>query len=696
MSVSVPVGIDLGSGKTTLGVARNRGIDIVVNEVSNRATPSLVAFGPKCRFLGEAAKSQETSNLKNTVSSLKRLVGRREDDPGIVRERAFNGATLEPVNGETGVKVSYLGKPAEFTFTQLTAMYLGKMRSTLLQDTKGNINDVVIAVPSYFVDAQRRAVADAAVIAGLNPVRIVNDVSAAAIGHGVFRTDLPEDSYKKIAIVDIGYSDYTVSIVALKKGEGKVLGTSCERNFGGRDLDLVITQHFAREFASKYKIDVASNPKAFGRVVAQSEKLKKILSANTSGMFNVESLMNDIDVSSSLTREDLESYLADSLAHIKDPVAQALSQAGLTPDDLDAIELIGGCTRVPSIKQKISEAFGGKPLSYTMNQDEAVARGAAFLCAAHSPTVRVRPFKFEDINNHSVTFKWDKTEDEDTDSLEVFPLGSPFPVTKVVTLFRKQDFEIEAFYTHPHHIEEGISPHVGKWSIKGVKPASNGDAVAVKLKLRQDPSGLYTVESAYTAEEQVVQEPVEGSEEGETKEVKKWVKKDDLTIEHFAPILSPEQRDLLLEAESKMAAEDKLVADTEDRKNALEEYIYDIRDKVEGPLAEFASEEEKEKLFNMAMETEDWLYGDGEDASKGQYVAKYDELAALGNLIKGRKTSKEEEQRQAARAKQEAEQQRKMAEKMQEQKAAREAEQAKKAEQEKETAGNDEEMPDAQ
>lgn len=695
MSVSVPVGIDLGSGKTTLGVARNRGIDIVVNEVSNRATPSIVAFGPRCRFLGEAAKSQETSNVKNTVGSLKRLVGRSGDDPAVVEERAFNGATIQPVNGEAGVKVNYLGSPSEFTFTQLTAMYLNKLRTTLLQDTKGNINDVVIAVPSYFVDVQRRAVVDAAIIAGLNPVRIVNDISAAAIGHGVFRTDLPEDSYKKIAVVDIGYSDYTVSIVALKKGEGKVLGTSYERNFGGRDIDLVISQHFARDFAGKYKIDVTSNPKAFGRVVAQSEKLKKILSANTSGMFNVESLMNDIDVSSSLSREDLENYLADSLEHIKEPISRALEQAGLKAEDLDAVELIGGSTRVPSIKQKISEAFGGKPLSYTMNQDEAVARGAAFLCAAHSPTVRVRPFKFEDLNNHGVTFKWDKTEDEDTDSLEVFPVGSSFPVTKVVTLFRKQDFEITASYTHPEQLDQGIPPHVGKWAIKGVKPAANGEAVAVKLKLRQDPSGLYIVESAYTAEEQTVQEPVEGSEEGETKEVKKWVKKDDLVIEHFAPVLSPEQREKLLELESKMASEDKLVADTEDRKNALEEYIYDIRDKLEGPLAPFASEEEKEKLLNLAMETEEWLYGDGDDATKGQYVAKYDELAAIGNLIKGRKTSKEEEERQAVRAKQEAEQQRKMAQKMQEQKAAREAEQAKTSEKES-AEKKDEDMPDAQ
>jgi len=693
MSVSVPVGIDFGSGKTVLGVARNRGIDVVVNEVSNRATPSLVAFGSRSRFLGEAAKSQETSNIKNTVSSLKRLVGRKGEDPALEVEAAYNGAKIVPVNGSAGVNVRYLNEQTEFTYTQLSAMFFDKLKSTLLTDTKGNINDVVIAVPAYFVDAQRRAVADAAVIAGLNPVRIINDVSAAAVGHGVFRTDLPEDSFKTVAIVDIGYSDFTVSIVNLKKGEGRVLATETNKDFGGRDIDFAISKHFAKIFEDKYKIDVTTNPKAWGRVLQQSEKLKKILSANTSAMFNVESLMNDIDVSASMQRDELEEYLTAALKNIPGPVTRALENAGVKASDLDAVEVIGGCTRVPSIKEAISAAFGGKSLSYTMNQDEAVARGATFVCAMHSPTVRVRPFKFEDYNTHSVTFRWEKTGDEDTDSLEVFPKGSAFPSTKVVTLFRSSDFSIAAEYTDASSLDKGISPQIGVWHIKGVKPADNGEPSAVKLKLRQDPSGLYVVEAAYTSVEKEVEETVEGGEgeEPQTKLVKKWVKGADLIVEHEPAQLSVKEREALFEKETQMAAEDKLVADTEDRKNALEEYIYDIRDKLDGPLAEFAQGDEKARLLELAEASEEWLYGDGEDATKGQYVAKYEELASIGNLIKGRQASKFEEERQAKLAKKEAEQQQKMAEKLQADKAAREAAQAKT-----EAEGGDAEMPDQQ
>lgn len=682
---SVPLGIDFGNHTAVLGVARNRGIDIVVNEVSNRATPSLVGFGWKNRFLGEAAKGQETSNVKNTVGSLKRLIGRTAEDPEVDVEKDFNGSAIGAVKNETGVKVQYAGKSHEFTFTQLAGMYFSKLRQTVIDDTKGNVNDVVIAVPAYFTDSQRRAVANAAVIANLNPVRIVNDTSAAAVGYGVFRTDLPEDKPRYVAIVDVGHSDYTVSVLAFKKGEAKVLATVCDKSFGGRVLDLAIAKHFQKVFLEKYKIDVRTNPKAWARVLLQAERLKKILSANTQAQFNVESLMNDIDVSATMERSELEQYLEPYLSRISDPVKKALATAKLSVEDLDSVELIGGCTRVPCVKEKISEAFAGKQLSYTLNQDEAIARGAAFLCAAHSPTVRVRPFKFEDYNQRSVTFSWEKTPDEDIDHLEVFPAGSSYPATKVVTLFRTGDFALEANYTVPEELDPGFSAFIGKWNVSGVKPADNGDAVAVKIKLRQDASGFYIVESAYTAEEVTVEEPVEPKEgeevdedkEPETRTVKKWVKKDDLTITHTSSGISEKELNELVEFEGQMSADDKLVFETEDRKNALEEYIYEIRDKMDGPYKDFASADEKERLLDLATQAEEWLYGDGEDSTKGKYVAKLEELQSIGNLIKGRYISKQEEERQAKMAAREAEEQRKMAERLQ---AAREAEAAKAAE----------------
>ncbi|KAM9890227.1 hypothetical protein OXX69_012631, partial [Metschnikowia pulcherrima] len=268
----------------------------------------------------------------------------------------------------------------------------------------------------------------------------------------------------------------------------------------------------------------------FYRVLAAAERVKKVLSANTQAPINVESLMDDIDVSSSLTRDELEQYVTPLLNRIHVPIEVALKDAGLTTADIDSIEIIGGCTRVPCLKNKLSEIFG-KPLSTTLIQDEAIARGNAFICAMHSPTMRVRPFKFEDFNPYSVSYFWDKDE-EDDDHLEVFPRGGAFPSTKIITLFRKGDFEVEARYTNKEELPAGAEPVIAKWKITGVKPNDGESSIAVKLKLRNDPSGFYTIESAHTVEEKIVKELVEkeGEEadaeaEPEYKDVKKLVKK---------------------------------------------------------------------------------------------------------------------------------------------------------------------------
>lgn len=670
LNMSVPFGVDLGNDNTVIACARNRGIDIIVNEVSNRSTPSLVGFGTKNRFIGEAAKNQQTSNIKNTVDNLKRIVGLDYKDPDFKTEQKYFTANLaEGADGQINSKVRFLGEQHEFTSTQLVAMYLNKIKDITQKETKGNITDICLSVPVWFTEKQRRAASDACKIAGLNPVRIVNEVTAAAVGYGVFKqNDLPEDEAKKVAFLDIGHSSLQISIAAVKKGELKILGSAYDKHFGGRDFDYAIANHFADEFKGKYKIDVRENPKAFYRVLTASEKVKKVLSANTSAPINIESVMNDVDVSSSLTREELEEYVKPLLDRVHVPIEVALKDAGLTAADIDSIEIIGGCTRVPSLKNRLTEIFG-KPLSTTLNQDEAIARGNAFICAMHSPTLRVRPFKFEDFNPYSVSYFWNK-EEEDDDHLEVFPRGGLFPSTKVITLYRKGDFEIEARYTNKAELPVGVDPLIAKWTIKGVVPNEGETSIATKLKLRNDPSGFYTIESAHTVEEKLVKEliePKEGDDEDaepQYKEVKKLVKKDDLVIEIESAALSESERQGLFEKEASLVVADKLVADTEDRKNALEEYIYELRGKLDDQYAKFASDAEKEKLTALLLKTEDWLYDDGYDSTKAKYIAKYEELASIGNLIKGRYQADQEEKKQAIRQKQEAAQMAAMAEKM--------------------------------
>ena len=417
-------------------------------------------------------------------------------------------------------------------------------------------------------------------------------------------------------------------------------------------------------------------------MAAAVEKLKKILSANASAPINIESLMNDVDVRGFLKREELEELVNPLLERATLPLEQALADAKLKPEDIDYIELVGGCTRVPALKNAIQNFFG-KPLSFTLNADEAIARGCAFSCAILSPVFRVRDFSVQDIVNYPIEFAWEKSPDipdEDT-SLTVFNKGNAMPSTKILTFYRKQPFDLEAKYSKPDHLPGRMNPWIGRFSVKGVKADGKDDFMICKLKARLNLHGVLNVEQGYYVEEQEVEEPVpEPKEEkkdgdvssthsarsnspfasveddlnivdstpidvlhkhiserakkrtkidtplthnvtqamdtddkanGEAKppapkvrKVKKQVRKGDLPLSSGTASLDQATKDKYAELEGQMIAEDKLVADTEDKKNELESEIYELRGKIEDLYAEFASDEEKEKIQGELGATE--------------------------------------------------------------------------------------------
>lgn len=482
---------------------------------------SLVGFGPKSRYLGEAAKTQEVSNLKNTVSALKRLIGRSFKDPDVQVEQEYNTATLCDVGGQVGVDVSYLGKREQFNATQLVAMYLAKIKQITARETKAVVSDVVLSVPAWFTDAQRRATQDAAEIAGLTLLRLINDTTAIALGYGITKLDLPstEEKPRRVVFIDIGHSNYTCSVVEFRKGELNVKATAWDRHFGGRNFDKALTDHFANEFKDKFKIDIRTNPKAWARTLTAAERLKKVLSANASAPLSIESLMDDIDVRTIVKREEMEEMVRPLLERIPGPLEQALAEAKLKPEDIDSVEMVGGCTRVPIIKETISKFFG-KPLSFTLNQDEAIARGCAFSCAILSPVFRVRDFAVHDIVTYPIEFSWEQSPDipdEDT-SLTVFNKGNVMPSTKILTFYRKQPFDLEARYAKPDTLPGQVNPWIGRFSVKGVKADANNDFMICKLKARLNLHGILNVESGYYVEDVEVEEPVTEEKESEKKD----------------------------------------------------------------------------------------------------------------------------------------------------------------------------------
>jgi heat shock protein 4 len=635
---------------------------------------SLVGFGPKSRYVGETAKNQEISNLKNTVSSFVRLAGRNLSDPDVQVEQNFISAPLIDMGGQVGAEVQYLGKKEQFTATQITAMFLTKMRATASAELKLPVNDVVLSCPVWYTDAQRRAILDASDIAGLKCLRLINDNTAVALGWGITKLDLPgpEEKPRRVVFVNIGHSNYTATVVEFKKGELAVKSSAWDRHYGGRYIDQALVEHFAKEFKEKYKIDVMENGKARLRLAAGVEKLKKVLSANNQAPINVESIMNDVDVRGMLKREELEELIKPLIDRATAPIEQALAEAKLTTADIDAIEMVGGCTRVPVLKSKIQDYFG-KPLSFTLNQDEAVARGCAFCCAILSPVFRVRDFSVHDMVNYPVEFTWEKSEDipdEDT-NLTVFNKGNVMPSTKILTFYRKHPFDLEARYAKPEQLPGKMNPWIGRFSVKGVKEDPKGDFMICKLKARLNVHGVLNVESGYYVEETEVEEPIPESPSAEKKEgdvrssefpndlsngrrsppepaakrrkpsadpvlgrpafahitdeltdnvqamdvdkdaakeppkmrkVKKQQRKGDLPLSAGTASLDEESKQTLAEKENSMIMEDKLVADTENEKNNLESFIYELKDKILDVYAEFASDDEKARL-NTKLET---------------------------------------------------------------------------------------------
>ncbi|KAJ1921586.1 adenyl-nucleotide exchange factor sse1 [Mycoemilia scoparia] len=650
------VGFDVGSLQSVIAVARNRGIDIITNEVSNRATPSMVSFGPKQRYLGESAKNQEMSNFKNTVRSLKRIIGHTYKE---VSEMPFEpeevGGTLCDVDGEAGVEVNYLGETTKFSATQLLAMYFGHLRDITSNNKVADMSDVVISVPGWFTDRQRRAVLQASKIANLNCLRLINDNAAAALGYGITKTDLPEDKPRNVVFADMGHASFSVAVVAFKRGEMKILSAAYEPDCGGRNFDRVLLDHFVKLFDEKYNINIRSKTKALLRLRTACEKLKKVLSANTQAPINVENLMSDIDASAMISREEFEELINETLQKLRAPIEKALKASGLSVEEIDSVEAVGGSIRVPAVKAKLAEFFG-RDLSYTLNQDEAVARGCALQCAILSPSFRVRDFSVNDVNAYPIKFQWQPVGEagaNDT-NLGVFGTFNPIPNTKLLTFYRKEPFTVESVYSQPEDLPAGTNPWIARFDVKDVQPDPSGDLSTIKVKARLDINGILNITSAYTVEEVEVEEPIptpEGSEKKEgsetpaegqengtpekpaTRKVKKLVKKGNLPISQASLCLDDATVAAFTKKESEMKAHDILVLATEHTKNSLEEYIYHIRDQVSYTASDFVNPAEKDAYLSKLTEIEDWLYDDGDDASKAEYEAKLADLKGTGDPI---------------------------------------------------------------
>lgn len=387
------VGFDFGNENCVIAVAKQSGIDVLLNDESKRETPAVVSFGKKQRFMGFAGAASATTNPKSTISQVKRLIGQKFMEPDVQNDlKSFPFECVEGPDGGILIRLEYLGEIQTFAPVQILGMLFSHLKRITEKNLETDISDCVIGIPSYFTDLQRRAYLDAAEIAGLRPLRLMHDCTATALGYGIYKTDFPIEGPTYVVFVDIGHCDTQVCVASFVSGQMKIISHAFDRNLGGRDFDEVLFSYFVAQFKEQYNIDVYSNARASIRLRVSCEKLKKVLSANAEAPLNIECLMDEIDVEGFIKRVEFEKLSTNLLKKILETCGKALSDSCLTVEEIRSVELVGSGSRIPMIGRMLASYFKREP-SRKMNASECVAHGCALQCAMLSPTFCVREYE---------------------------------------------------------------------------------------------------------------------------------------------------------------------------------------------------------------------------------------------------------------------------------------------------------------
>ncbi|CAF9917229.1 MAG: Heat shock protein ssb1 [Gomphillus americanus] len=369
------IGIDLGTTYSCVAVYEGAGVEIIANEQGSFTTPSFVSFTESERLIGEAAKNQAAMNPANTIFDIKRLIGRRYDDPITKKDIESWPFKVIDQGGNPYVSVNYLGETKVFSPQEISAMVLMKMKEVAETKLAKKVKKAVITVPAYFNDNQRQSTKDAGAIADLQVLRIINEPTAAAIAYGLGSGKTNKE--RNVLIYDLGGGTFDVSLLNIQGGVFTVKATAGDTHLGGQDFDTNLLDHFKKEFQKKTKKDLSGDARALRRLRTACERAKRTLSNATQTTVEIDSLFDGEDFNSQITRARFEDLNSKAFSGTLEPVQQVLKDANIEKSKVDEIVLVGGSTRIPKIQKLLSDFFDGKKLEKSINPDEAVAYGAA-------------------------------------------------------------------------------------------------------------------------------------------------------------------------------------------------------------------------------------------------------------------------------------------------------------------------------
>lgn len=665
------VGFDLGTQNMLVAAARQRGIDVLANEASNRQTPAVVCFGDGERALGESGAVKRMRNLPNAVWGIKRLVGKTQDNADFQDEKKrLYCRFVQPEDGDendVAVRVQHMGETQVFTPTQLAAMLLGKLGDIVESETKQKSGFSVVAVPPYYTERERRETLNAAEIANVRCLGLISEPAAIALGWGIYRPITETDKEAQlVAFVDFGASGFTVSIVAFWKDGLRVLSTAYDRNLGGRDFDQVLFEHARKKIQEKHKIDILENRRAAVRLLVSCESVKKTLSTCPDATLFLENVDEDVDFTLPVTRELFEELAEPLFQRIEGPVKEALALASahrqrlfkdlpeLTFDQLSAVEVVGGSWRIPKVTRLLQEYFG-REVSKTLNSEEAVARGAAIRAAQLSPVSRVKPYKVRDANPFAIDFSL-SGDSESSDFKTAIPRTQSFPCEKHERVVRSEPFTAQFQYSADVVLADGAARHLSDFKIAAPPASEVPDEAATKVvvTISLDKNGV--LECKAVAEVPVKDEsatssapvsddnaPAPVADDAAEQKPSYKIKRQNLECQLTSNVgTTAAVLQKWIGVEQKLRAADRQIIETADARNNLESYVLSLRSNLNSAYSLFASSEEKSQITPILESTENWLYDEGDSATKQEYETRLNSIKARGEPIRVRAFEHEE------------------------------------------------------